>query len=156
MTNSSNEVKCNEIRIKQDRLRALLSIESLFDVVPSEKVDSVDKKSILEFSNGEKTSLVLDIVNSLNITEFDTSFYEANGGNGYHVDCTVEESIDFLVNHNDSPIIQALYDEFVFVVANYDMEDLMDYEIPSKYLKMISVTQMCYEDLGLESCEKIS
>ena len=143
----------SEIRIKQDRLRALLNIDSLLGVAPSE--DCVDRESIVDFTSHEKNSLVLDIINSLDIQDYDTSFYEENGGKGFKVDCTVEDSLNHLERYNDFPIMEALYNELVVILANYDIEDVVGYEIVSKYLKMISVTQMCYEDLALEDCKKI-
>lgn len=148
-----NKTEKSEIRIKQDRLRALLNIDSLLKVSPSE--DGVDRDCIVDFTSHEKNSLVLDIINSLNIQDYDTSFYEENGGKGYRVDCTVEESLNHLKRYNDFPIMKALYDELVVILANYDIKDVMGYEIVSKYLKMISVTQMCYSDLALEDCKKI-
>lgn len=147
-----NKVEKSEIRIKQDRLRALLNIDSLLEVAPSEEVDI---GSIVDFTSHEKNSLVLDIINSLDIQDYDTSFYEENGGKGFKVDCTVEDSLNHLERYNDFPIMEALYNELVVILANYDIEDVVGYEIVSKYLKMISVTQMCYDDLALEDCKKI-
>ena len=149
-----NDVQKKEIRIKQDRLRALINIDSLLLDSPNGKAN---KDIIRDYTSHEKNSLLIDILNSLNIKEYDTSFYEENGGSGYKVDCTVEASINHINEYYrlDTPVINTLYNELVLAIANYDIEDLVDYEIISGYLKMISLSILCYEDIEFESCTKI-
>ena len=152
-----NDVQLNEIRIKQDRLRALLNIDSLLEVSSPASSSDVDLKIIDDFSSNEKRKLVLDIINSLNITEYDTTYLEENGGNTYFTTCTIEESIDHLKapHIKVNPPIVSLYNEMVNILANYDVKDLIINEVISKYLKMINVTTFCYDDLCLDECKKI-
>lgn len=152
-----NDVQLNEIRIKQDRLRALLNIDSLLEVSSPDSSPEVDLKIIDDFSSNEKRKLVLDIINSMNITEYDTTYMEENGGKSYFHTCTIEESIDHLKTPHIkvNPPIVSLYEELVYALANYDVKDLIVNEVISKYLKMIDVTTFCYDDLCLDECKKI-
>lgn len=143
MTELNTEVK-KEIRIKQDRLKALLDIESLVDVVSDDKVSDVKKKSILDYSGNEKNRLVIDIVNMCNIDDLDKYYSEDNSKFSTRV--TIEDSISFDLNrfNDDSTsfkVINMIINDFMYTLANYDIGDLMNYEVLVYYLKLIdSVT----------------
>ena len=143
-----NDVEKKEIEIKQHRLKTLLSINKLVD---SADADTVDKDDITNYANNEKNSLVLDIINSLHITDFDELYSEVDGSN---VICSIEDTIKHFSN-SENLVERSIYDEFVSVLASYDISDLLGYEFIHQYLKIIDVITSCYDEIDLGSCKTI-
>ena len=144
-----DSVKKEEILIKQNRLKVLLDIIKLLSAADSE---DVDKSNIINYTLDEENNLVLDIMNLININELD-SIHFSEEGELYKE--TIEDSIRYLFEKNDNPVKQQLLSEFIYAVANYDIEDLISYEIIQKYLKMIDVIVVSYDDLDLNDCKRI-
>ena len=144
-----NDVEKKEIEIKQKRLQTLLSIDKLVD---SADADSVDTDDILNYSYVEKNSLVLDILNSLYITDFD-EIYEDGGDTVY---LGIENTLKHFNKAKRRNIVETtIYNEFVSALANYDVSDLLGYEIIQNYLKIISDITLYYDDIDLSCCKTV-
>ena len=147
--NELNEVEKKEIEIKQHRLKTLLNIDKLIDSAAAD----VNTADIIDYSNSEKNNLVLDIVNSLCIDDFDEIYVETNGRS---VKCSIENLITNTIKYNSCyKVFFIVYNEFVFAVATYDINDLLNYGIIHNYLKMMNVICLAYDEIDLESCKKM-
>ena len=145
-----NDVKKEEIRIKQNKLKTLIDIEKL-TAVSTDSADSVNKDNILNYTKTEKHEIVLDILNDINITELDSFFIDTDTS---LVNLTIESDIDYLHRKSES-VPEALYSEFISVLANYDIENLLDFGILNKYLTMLKALSSSYDDICLSDCKKI-
>ena len=142
-----NEIEKKELNIKQNRLKALIDIELLVDSAAADSNVNIDR--IVDFSINEKNELFLDIINSLNIDDFDEVFVDGDSV----VNCTIENTLDHVINSDDNKILSAIYDEFVFVLANYDITDLIELGIIQNYLKLINNSVLCYDEIHLVDCK---
>ena len=136
MKELNNEEK-KEIQKMQNKLRVLLSVDAL----------NVDKDDdIKQYTTHEKSSLVRSIVNALNITEFDTSYYDE----GFQSKCTVEHSLKFIsesFKYTEYAPLVAIYDDFVLKVAYGDLDALIEYDVFENYLMMLSLVSDKYPDI---------
>lgn len=144
-----NEIEKKEFEIKQNRLKALIDIESLADSITADA--DVDKNRISNYAVNEKNELFLDIINSLNIDDFDSIFTDTDGS---LVNCTIENSLEYIINHGNNKILLNIYDELVSVLANYDITELVNVGIIHNYLKMINTVSSCYDEIYLDGIKK--
>lgn len=144
-----NKIQKEDIQIKQHKLKTILDIEKL--VSSAEDDSSVNKFEIKNYATDEKNSIVLDIISSLNIDEFDEYFTDTDGS---QVRCSIESDIKYFTKNN-TIVTDYIYSEFVSAIANYDIEDLVLYEVLGNYLKMIKEVNSCYDSMCLVDCKKI-
>lgn len=143
-----NNVKKEEILIKQKRLRTIFNIERIVDVNSAD----VDTTDINDFTNSEKNKLILDILNILHITELDESYEEFDGSTATVI---IENTVNFLGKHKTNKIISSVYDELISVISNYDISDLMDQGIILNYLKVLNSLSLFYDEIYLDNCKRI-
>ena len=86
-----DNVKKEEILIKQNRLKVLLDINKLLSAADS---NDVDKSNIINYTLDEENNLVLDIMNLININELDSIHFSE--GELYKE--TIEDSISEVID----------------------------------------------------------
>ncbi len=140
----NHELK-KEIKLKQSKLRVLLEVDAL----------NVDKKEdIVNYTLHEKSKLVTDIINMLDITELDQTFFDE----GFQVNCTIEsllKHIGEVPNYRNQRVTVSIYEEFVFKLAYGDIDELLGFDVFNSYLKMLSVVSSCYDDIPSDQELKI-
>lgn len=152
-----NDEKRKEVRIKQDRLKAVINIESMCDIV-SDDISDVKMNSISNYVFHEKNKLVIDIISMCGI----------NGLDDYYEDgtITIERHITDNLKCNclrsDYPSFDNTYDmiynEFVSVLADYDIEELLTFEVMEYFLKLLKDVGSSLDMIadGLSSFKKIN
>ena len=150
MTNFNDEIK-KEIRIKQDRLKTLIDIESLCDTISDNEFSDDKRNSILEYSSNEKNKLVIDIINMCNIHELD-DWYSEEGT--FATRYTVESTVSFCLNCTDlnrytsDKVMKIILDDFMFILANYDIEDIVNLDVLVNYLKLIKDVSSDFDEIN--------
>ncbi len=150
MTNFNTEIK-KEIRIKQDRLKTLIDIESLCDTVSDTEFSDDKRNSILEYSSNEKNKLVIDIINMCNIHELD-DWYSEEGT--FATRYTVESTVSFCLNFTDlnrytsDKVMKIILDDFMFILANYDIDDIVNLDVLVNYLKLIKDVSSDFDEIN--------
>lgn len=144
------EVK-KEIRIKQDRLKTLIDIESLCDSIPGSEFSDDKRNSILEYSSNEKSKLVIDIINMCNIHELDDCYSEEGTfATRYTIESAVSFCLDFtdLNRYTSDKVMKIILDEFMFILANYDIEDIVNLDVLVNYLKLIKDVSSDFDEIN--------
>ena len=152
-----NDEKRKEVRIKQDRLKAVINIESMCDIV-SDDISDVKMNSISDYVFHEKNKLVIDIISMCGI----------NGLDDYYEDgrITIERDINdnltckcLRSDYNSfDNTYDMIYNEFVSVLADYDIEDLLTFEVMEYFLKLLKDVGSSLDMIsdGLSSLKKIN
>lgn len=150
MKNFNVEVK-KEIRIKQDRLKTLIDIESLCDTISDNEFSDDKRNSILEYSSNEKNKLVIDIINMCNIHELD-DWYSEDGT--FATRYTIESDVSYCLNFTDlnrytsDKVMKIILDDFMFILANYDIEDIVNLDVLVNYLKLIKDVSSDFDEIN--------
>lgn len=146
-----NDEKKKEIRIKQDRLKTLIDIESLCDSIPGNEFSDDKRNSILEYSSNEKNKLVIDIINMCNIHELDDWYTEERT---FATRLTVESTVSSCLNFTDlnrytsDKVLKIILDDFMFILANYDIEEIVNLDVLVNYLKLIKDVSSDFDEIN--------
>lgn len=141
-----NDVKKEEIEILQSKLRVLLDVDKL-------NVDG--KREIVEYTTHEKSRLITSLINVLDIKEFDKTYWEE----GFESKCTIEDTLKYVGEspfYAEKDVLNSIYDEFVFVVANGNIDALLSFDVITNYLGMIAVISSYYADMPSKNELKIN